>query len=513
MKKALLISVIIFTSILFSHAQFRIGIVGGLHQSTVMETNNLSGWDSIKGNYSGRTGGHFGFIADLPFSQKSLLSFQPGIIYYTKGRKYFQSFDTSKGPYYRLPSDTSIKLRIINKSGKQFINYIDVPLNLILKFGKKIKFIVGGGPYLSFFYSGQENSHIITKNGIADLHENEDLPVGEKPGQYKVFNYGVNGLVGFESGRVTLTANYSRGLNDFYNAANYTGTFKHQVIGATLGIFIGKPVEFTTEIKDKDSDGVIDKLDKCPEEAGLAKFDGCPDKDNDGIADKDDQCPLQAGPVANKGCPYPDTDNDGVIDRDDKCPNEAGPVSNNGCPVLDSDKDGVPDKDDKCPEVAGYGRYEGCPIPDSDDDGVNNEEDKCPDVKGVKENNGCPATEIKKEIIEKVNYAARKIQFKFNSAELQQASFKILDEVVKILKEDGALKLSIEGHTSNDGSLEANMKLSNARANNVKNYLQTQGIDASRLTAQGFGPSKPINTGTNEAAKAQNRRVEMKLSN
>jgi len=75
------------------------------------------------------------------------------------------------------------------------------------------------------------------------------------------------------------------------------------------------------------------------------------------------------------------------------------------------------------------------------------------------------------------------------------------------------LKLSIEGHTSNDGSLEANMKLSNARANNVKNYLQTQGIDASRLTAQGFGPSKPINTGTNEAAKAQNRRVEMKLSN
>jgi len=83
----------------------------------------------------------------------------------------------------------------------------------------------------------------------------------------------------------------------------------------------------------------------------------------------------------------------------------------------------------------------------------------------------------------------------------------------QLKKENEALKLSIEGHTSNDGSLEANMKLSKARADNVKNYLQTQGINASRLTAQGFGPNKPINKGTTEQAKSQNRRVEMKLSN
>ena len=151
--------------------------------------------------------------------------------------------------------------------------------------------------------------------------------------------------------------------------------------------------------------------------------------------------------------------------------------------------------------------------PDTDGDGVNDEEDKCPTVKGTKQRNGCPIEEIKKEIVEKVNFAAKRIQFQSAKAVLLPQSLKVLDDVVDILKDNPELSLSIEGHTSGDGIFEANMNLSNERANNVKGYLISKGIDAARLTAKGYGPTQPINKGKTTAEKAQNRRVELKLSN
>ncbi|MEO8405535.1 MAG: OmpA family protein [Chitinophagaceae bacterium] len=280
-------------------------------------------------------------------------------------------------------------------------------------------------------------------------------------------------------------------------------------MGITLGVFLGKSVARAGN--DRDHDGVPDKKDKCPEAAGSAKLMGCPDTDGDGIADKDDACPQVSGPADTKGCPYPDKDGDGVLDKDDKCPTVSGAKDNHGCPYDDSDKDGVVDKDDKCPSIPGTSRYQGCPIPDSDNDGINDEEDKCPTVMGLKENNGCPA--VKQEIVEKVNYAAKRIQFKFGQADIAPDSYKTLNEIVALLKQNPELKLSIEGHTSNDGIYELNKKLSQSRADNVKAYLQGKGIDASRLTSIGYGPDKPLTTGKTAAEKAKNRRVELKVSN
>jgi OmpA-OmpF porin, OOP family len=496
-KTGLSLAIISLLSIA-SHAQFRIAIVAGGQQSTVKEENNLSNWDSLKNNYSGRVGFHFGFIADLPLNPASHFSFQPGVIYYNKGRKFAQSFDTT----------TSV---ITSKTSSQYVNYIDIPLNLVYKFGKKAKFIIGGGPYGSFFYTGREASKTTTLTGATET-ENKDLPVGKNAGQYRILNYGVNGLAGFESGRFFVTANYSLGLNDFYESTTYTGTFRHQVIGGTIGIFLGKPVKIENKIKDKDKDGVPDDTDNCPEEPGAAITNGCPDKDSDGVADKDDKCPDTKGLVKYNGCPVTDKDLDGVNDDEDKCPDVAGLRKYNGCPIPDTDKDGVNDEDDKCPDVVGYGRYAGCPVPDTDGDGVNDENDKCPSEKGTTDNNGCP-TEIKKEIIEKVNYAAEKLQFTSAKAVLLPQSLKVLDDVVKILNENPSIKVLIEGHTSADGSLPFNMKLSEERANTVKNYLQSKGIDESRLTAKGFGPTQPLNIGKTSAEKSQNRRVELKLSN
>ena len=513
MKRISLVVTFSLFCFLFSQAQLKIAIVGGWHQSKVLEDNNLPGWDTLKNNYSGRNGVHLGFMADLRFSEKSSFFFQPGVLFSTKGRTYKTPSKDSTIVFKRplLPDSTVNTVYI--ESRKQFLNYIDIPLNIVykLQLGKKASFIIGGGPYVSFFYDGFEKKDMTLVDVSLTTEENNDLPVGKGSGKYNTLDYGVNGLAGFEFGRVFLTANYSRGLKDFYEPDGYTATnYKHEVMGATLGIFLGKPVQLTP--KDKDEDGTPDKTDKCPEVAGPVKLLGCPDTDNDGITDNEDKCPGEEGPTDNQGCPYGDKDGDGVLDKNDKCPDMAGPRDNEGCPYQDSDTDGIADKNDKCPTVAGLGRYEGCPVPDTDGDGVNDEEDKCPDVIGVKEKSGCPE-EIKKEIIQKVEYAAKRIQFKVNSAELLTESFKVLDDLAAILKSNPEIKVSIEGHTSSEGAYDINMKLSENRANKVKDYLESKGIDATRLLAIGFGPDKPVNSGKTHSEKVKNRRVELKLSN
>ena len=232
-----------------------------------------------------------------------------------------------------------------------------------------------------------------------------------------------------------------------------------------------------------------------------------PDKDGDGILDADDVCPDVAGLAALKGCP--DADKDGIADKDDKCPNEFGMAKYAGCPIPDTDKDGINDENDKCSTVAGVARYEGCPIPDGDGDGVNDEEDKCPAVPGVATNGGCP--EIKEEIKQKVAFAAKNIFFNTGSSQLLKKSFKPLDEVVKILNENPTLLLDVEGHTDNTGAADKNKTLSEARANAVKAYLVSKGIDGSRLFAAGLGSDNPIADNKTAAGRAQNRRSELKL--
>ncbi len=513
MKRISLLFTIVILYSLVSRAQFKIAITGGPHQSKIIEENNLPGWDSLKNQYTGRNGVHFGFMANLRFNPTSNFYFQPSVIFFNKGRNYKSaSADTSvaiKRPF--LPD--SILNTNYYQTKKQFTNYIDIPFNIVykIKLGKKANFILGGGPYLSFFYNGFDNKYDIITDVSVTSEENTDLPVGKGAGQYSIIDYGINGLAGFELGRVFLTANYSRGLNDFYKPADYTiSDYKHEVMGATLGVYFGKPD--LPKIEDKDGDGTPDKIDKCPDLAGPSKFLGCPDTDNDGLPDSEDKCPGEAGLISNNGCPVKDKDGDGVLDINDKCPELAGSKDNNGCPYADTDKDGIYDKDDKCPEVAGFGRYAGCPVPDTDGDGINDEEDRCPAVKGTQSNKGCPE-DVKKEIVEKVDFAAKRIQFKVSSAELLPVSFEVLDKIADILINNPAIKVLIEGHTSRDGTYEANMLLSENRASKVQDYLLTKGIDASRLSVKGFGPDKPLNEGKTAEEKAKNRRVELKLSN
>ena len=499
MKKPLLLAAILLGSWQISIAQLRIAVAGGVHSSTINETNELPTWDEMKNNYSSRVGAHFGFIADLQLGQESKFYAQPGVMFYNKGRKFSSTYDTAVYNYFSIDA-------------KQFINYVDIPLNVVYKIPirDKTKFFLGGGPYLSFFYSGLERKETYLKNGKFETEENTDLPIGNGPGKYKTFDLGVNGTAGIEFGGLFIAANYSRGLTDMYTAT-YEGSFKNQVIGVTLGIFIGKPIPLVDPPKDTDKDGIVDNEDSCVAEPGPLVTKGCPDTDADGITDREDKCPTEKGLASNFGCPLRDTDRDGITDDKDKCVTVPGVAKYEGCPIPDADNDAINDEDDKCPTVPGLGRYHGCPIPDTDGDGVNDEEDKCVNEPGLIENSGCP--EIKKEIIQKVEFAARKIQFNFAKATLLKESEKILDEIADLLIGQPELKLDIEGHTSHDGTFNANMKLSNERAQTVKNYLIVKGVDPSRLSSQGFGPTKPLNEGKTEKERAINRRVELKLRN
>ena len=264
----------------------------------------------------------------------------------------------------------------------------------------------------------------------------------------------------------------------------FRSTYKHSFDDVRADLpthmqhFVGLTIKFGGS--DKDGDGIYDKDDACPEEAGLAEFQGCPDSDGDGIPDKDDACPFEAGSAEFKGCP--DTDGDGVADNLDECPEVAGPRENNGCPWPDTDGDGVLDKDDKCPEV-----------------------------KGTVANNGCP--ELTEEHAAQLKQYAKTILFQTGKSSFQKQTYPVLNSIVSILKEYPDAKFTIEGHTDSTGGKALNQKLSEERAAAVKNFLVENGVDASRLSSAGYGPDKPIDTNNTAAGRANNRRVEINLAN
>jgi outer membrane protein OmpA-like peptidoglycan-associated protein len=233
------------------------------------------------------------------------------------------------------------------------------------------------------------------------------------------------------------------------------------------------------------------------------------DRDGDGVPDADDKCPDVPGIAALQGCP--DKDADGIADGDDKCPDVPGIAKYQGCPIPDTDGDGINDEQDKCPTVAGVARYQGCPVPDTDGDGINDEEDKCPTRAGTAANQGCP--EIAKEVIEKVNMAAKNVFFATGSYKLLAKSFKSLTEVADIMKADESLMIDIDGHTDDVGTNESNQVLSENRAAAVRDYLVSKGVSESRMKSTGFGEDKPVADNKTVAGRAKNRRTEMTVRN
>ncbi|MFK7772814.1 MAG: OmpA family protein [Saprospiraceae bacterium] len=302
-----------------------------------------------------------------------------------------------------------------------------------------------------------------------------------------------------------------------------------------LKFLLNSAKEKTPSIEeDRDQDGVLNEVDKCPDIPGLVYLRGCPDSDSDGIIDEDDLCPTILGLAKFGGCP--DSDNDGIPDPNDKCPNEAGPIPNGGCPNvdLDSDGDGVMDKVDECIYAPGLPKFNGCPdtdgdgisdnedgcpnkkgpaifggCPDSDKDGIIDKNDNCPNEAGPKSNKGCP--EVVKEVQEAVNLAAKNVQFENNSSQIKTKSYVELDNVFNLLQQYPEYNVSIGGHTDSAGNEDYNQKLSERRATACLDYLAEKGISRSRMSSAGYGETQPISGNSTNSEREMNRRVEFVL--
>jgi OmpA-OmpF porin, OOP family len=248
--------------------------------------------------------------------------------------------------------------------------------------------------------------------------------------------------------------------------------------GVDIGLMTAKMVEAMGV--DRDGDGIPDDVDQCPDVP----------EDKDGFEDQD-------------GCPDYDNDKDGIYDTQDKCPNDPedrdGFQDEDGCPDPDNDKDMICD-----PWVAKEGKEA---LYANICKGI----DQCPDqpetVNGYKDDDGCPD---EKPLEIKQKFILRGVNFKTASDELLEESYYVLERsAFNSLEAYPNVRVEIAGHTDNQGSDDYNLVLSEKRAKAVMNYLVNRGIAASRLTAKGYGKTRPIASNNTPEGRAQNRRVEI----
>jgi outer membrane protein OmpA-like peptidoglycan-associated protein len=245
---------------------------------------------------------------------------------------------------------------------------------------------------------------------------------------------------------------------------------------------------------DRDGDGITDDVDRCPDDPedrdGYQDEDGCPeqeDTDGDGIQDDRDLCPIEPEDrddyLDSDGCPEPDNDYDQIPDDADQCDNEP------------EDRDGTSDSD-------------GCPDPDNDRDGFPDVTDRCPNEPGIEAEQGCPRVYQDVEVTSTGIVIRQQIFFEFNRAVIRPQSFPILDTVAQVLRDFPDIRIEVQGHTDSRGNDAFNMRLSQSRADAVRQYLINQGIAADRLTARGYGETMPIESNLTNEGRALNRRVE-----
>jgi outer membrane protein OmpA-like peptidoglycan-associated protein len=324
---------------------------------------------------------------------------------------------------------------------------------------------------------------------------------------------------------VTLNVGGGFGLNPGVGAPDF-----RLFAGATLA------PSFDPSMHDSDKDGIYNDKDQCkvdPEDKdNYQDEDGCPEADNDkdGIVDDEDRCPNDAedddGFKDTDGCPDLDNDKDGILDLADRCPDEAETVNefqdDDGCPddtpIYDSDGDGYKDDVDRCPyDAEDFDSWEdedGCPDPDNDMDTILDAADLCDNEKEVfntfEDEDGCPDDFNPRVYIEKNNIKiADTIHFDSGRATIKPESFDLLNEIAQLILDHPELKkIRVEGHTDSNGDDLSNLRLSQARAQSVMNYLIGASVEASRLDSAGFGEAKPLVPNDSTEGQATNRRVE-----
>jgi len=341
--------------------------------------------------------------------------------------------------------------------------------------------------------------HFLAGGGVLAVEDVDGNTPGDIDG---MFNYGL-GMQFFLSdsaalrldGRHILTAENSSTGGNIENFSFSAGLTFH------MG---GNDTSSRIQDLDRDRDGVLDSLDSCPNTPAGARVDGhgcTADSDNDGVLDLDDQCPdTPAGmAVLRNGCPV-DSDDDGVIDTRDRCPDtpKGALIDGTGCPIAMQQE-----------PVQQEPIVEEVKILDSDGDGVADENDACPGTPLFTkvDSSGCPLTDSTVADALSLN-----IQFATGTSSVDAKSKKELQSAATFLKRYPDSNIRIEGHTDSTGSDGYNLRLSQQRAEEVRDILiREYGINPSQITAKGYGEMKPIAPNDTPEGRVANRRVVISI--
>jgi outer membrane protein OmpA-like peptidoglycan-associated protein len=236
---------------------------------------------------------------------------------------------------------------------------------------------------------------------------------------------------------------------------------------------------------DTDNDGLKDG-----EEVNRYKTDPLnPDTDRDGLKDGEEVTRYKTDPL------NPDTDEDGLKDGEEVSKYKTDPLN------PDTDKDGLKDSE----EVA---KYKTDPLKaDTDGGTVNDGKEIVNGTNPLDPKDDVPKKEeIKVEV--GTSIVLEGVVFKTASAEISPESGEILEKAFNTLAQNPEVEVEIQGHTDNVGKSSYNLKLSQKRADAVKDYLVKMGINESRITTKGFGSTMPAVSNTTPENKQKNRRIE-----
>jgi len=128
-------------------------------------------------------------------------------------------------------------------------------------------------------------------------------------------------------------------------------------------------------------------------------------------------------------------------------------------------------------------------------------------VAGISSNSGCPEMAVPTQVLERVESQLKLLYFQSGKATFKNGVLEKLEDVAALLKVYPNAKFRIEGYTDSEGTDLFNQKLSQARADLVRNTLIKQGMNENNLVAVGFGENNPIASNETAAGKAENRRV------
>ena len=155
----------------------------------------------------------------------------------------------------------------------------------------------------------------------------------------------------------------------------------------------------------------------------------------------------------------------------------------------------------------------GCPIRDTDGDGIFDDKDKCvdkPETKnGFEDDDGCP--DAIPDAVKKFSGVIQGISFDKNKATIRPQSKATLGNAATVLKNFPSINLEISGHTSSEGDAAVNQRLSQERADAVKQWLVDNGVPAEHIKTRGAGADEPIADNKTAAGREKNRRIEFKV--